>query len=459
MLTIFKGDDTGGTFGRPLHFTINTGADVDLAGCRAEFEFDGIVKTFERIVAGASVEIVFTHQETADMKTGVRFAKFRIIDADGKIRTFDNSLAVKVTTHVGDAYPGSDSTSITIGNVISWSQVVNKPDLTDVRDLDPEASTMGDVMRTVNRLLSAFRACIAVALLAVPALAEDAAEVLPLYAPLKDLPGKTQIMTNIVEYVATHGGGAAGTDGQAVTNIVDGIVARNARDKGDLAVYERLAVNTTPPSGFIGLWTPPHYDFAYEKTEDRLATESWVLASTIPASFNGPNIQVDLWGENEDGYFPRKFSLESDYPLMLVDPDYDFGAVFFYADTYFASYATFGVEMLLDQHIRNAGEFTEDYEYDAEAAIFANGIRYTPHVDHVRDLQDYALLFPENSGTLATIEEVEKKLPTEEKLKEVAGAAMNTIWDEELGVTWQAKMVGGNLYYIAVTNTNITAIK
>ena len=48
MLTIFKGDDTGGTFGRPLHFTINTGADVDLAGCRAEFEFDGIVKAFSK---------------------------------------------------------------------------------------------------------------------------------------------------------------------------------------------------------------------------------------------------------------------------------------------------------------------------------------------------------------------------------------------------------------------------
>ena len=38
-----------------------------------------------------------------------------------------------------------------------------------------------------------------------------------------------------------------------------------------------------------------------------------------------------------------------------------------------------------------------------------------------------------------------------------ARSVINSYWDEARGVTWQAKMVDGNLYYIAVTNTNLEA--
>ena len=44
-LIIFKGDDTGGVFGRRLAFTIEAGDGVDLSGCRAEWIFDGIFRT------------------------------------------------------------------------------------------------------------------------------------------------------------------------------------------------------------------------------------------------------------------------------------------------------------------------------------------------------------------------------------------------------------------------------
>lgn len=39
----------------------------------------------------------------------------------------------------------------------------------------------------------------------------------------------------------------------------------------------------------------------------------------------------------------------------------------------------------------------------------------------------------------------------------VARDVVNSLWDEEMSVTWQAKMVDGNLYYIAVTNVNLEA--
>lgn len=45
-----------------------------------------------------------------------------------------------------------------------------------------------------------------------------------------------------------------------------------------------------------------------------------------------------------------------------------------------------------------------------------------------------------------------------EKFKQAAGAALNTIYDETLRVTWKAVMLNGSLYYTAVTNANISAI-
>jgi hypothetical protein len=33
------------------------------------------------------------------------------------------------------------------------------------------------------------------------------------------------------------------------------------------------------------------------------------------------------------------------------------------------------------------------------------------------------------------------------------------VWDERLGVTWKQTMYDGNLYYVAVTNANVTEVK
>lgn len=41
----------------------------------------------------------------------------------------------------------------------------------------------------------------------------------------------------------------------------------------------------------------------------------------------------------------------------------------------------------------------------------------------------------------------------------VARDVVNSLWDAEMSVTWQAKMVDGNLYYIAVTNVNLEAAR
>jgi hypothetical protein len=46
-------------------------------------------------------------------------------------------------------------------------------------------------------------------------------------------------------------------------------------------------------------------------------------------------------------------------------------------------------------------------------------------------------------------------LATMSAITNAARDVVNSLYDEEMGVTWQAKMNGGNLYYIAVTNVNL----
>lgn len=154
MLVLFKGDDTGGVFGRRLLFKIEVGEGIDLTGCSAEFVFDGITKKLAApLVAGEFREIFYSHNETAAMNLGVRYASFRVIDAAGKVRTFSNRTQVKVTTRVEDAYPGSDTATITIGSGISWQAIEGKPDFSDIEPLGVEF-TDNQVREKMNTIIA-----------------------------------------------------------------------------------------------------------------------------------------------------------------------------------------------------------------------------------------------------------------------------------------------------------------
>lgn len=132
-LVIFIGDDTGGTFGRALQFTISVGEGVDLTGCSAEFVFDGITRTFAApLVDGDTREIVYTAEETAAMQKGVRYAAFRVIDATGKVRTFTNTVRVRCTDIVAEVYPGTSAITVAIGATVAWSQISGKPNFATV---------------------------------------------------------------------------------------------------------------------------------------------------------------------------------------------------------------------------------------------------------------------------------------------------------------------------------------
>jgi len=133
-LVIFIGDDTGGTFGRKLEFTISVEEGTSLDGCSAEFVFDGITRTFVGpLVDGETREIVYSAEETAAMQKGVRYAAFRVIDANGKVRTFTNTIRVRCTDIVAEVYPGTSGISITIGGgSVAWNDITGKPNFAPV---------------------------------------------------------------------------------------------------------------------------------------------------------------------------------------------------------------------------------------------------------------------------------------------------------------------------------------
>ena len=162
-LIIFKGDDTGGVFGRRLAFTIEAGDGVDLSGCRAEWIFDGIVKTFAApLIPGEVREVFYSHNETRCMALGVRYGTFRIIDAAGKVRTLTNTKPVEVTNDAARCYPGASDASFVVHGIGDMKH-------SEFADLEEkEGMTLNEVGGMVNTLIRKLKGTVAafVALLA-----------------------------------------------------------------------------------------------------------------------------------------------------------------------------------------------------------------------------------------------------------------------------------------------------
>ena len=170
-LIIFKGDDTGGVFGRRLTFTIEAGEGVDLSGCRAEWIFDGIVKTFAApLIPGEVREVFYSHNETRCMALGVRYGTFRIIDAAGKVRTLTNTKPVEVTNDAARCYPGASAASFVVHGIGDMKH-------SEFADLEEkEGMTLNEVGSMVNTLIRKLKGTISAfaSLLAFGAFADGA---------------------------------------------------------------------------------------------------------------------------------------------------------------------------------------------------------------------------------------------------------------------------------------------
>ena len=191
--------------------TLALAEGYEYGGCTLEVEFYGVERSFTGLEAGATIELSYTADETADMPLGTGRVLLSIRNAAGMVRQLPWAK-IKVTDAPSEVY----AAAITI----------------DPASLDVEDATAGDSLGAVksklNAVLAFLRGAAGCALLAaLPCFGED---VQPLYATPNELPGDAPLMTNAAEYVDAKV--SAATNGLATAADLAGHVPARAETVG-----------------------------------------------------------------------------------------------------------------------------------------------------------------------------------------------------------------------------------
>jgi hypothetical protein len=94
-ITIVHGDDTNALGYNTIPCTVNS--SLNLTGATIVFEFLDFKQEFTGIVSGEQFSIVIPHEYTSQFPLGRQFASLYAIDSDGRRRTFNNMIPIKVT--------------------------------------------------------------------------------------------------------------------------------------------------------------------------------------------------------------------------------------------------------------------------------------------------------------------------------------------------------------------------
>lgn len=293
-LIIFKGDDTGGVFGRRLTFTIEAGEGVDLSGCRAEWIFDGIVKTFAApLVPGEVREVFYSHNETRCMALGVRYGTFRIIDAAGKVRTLTNTKPVEVTNNADRCYPGASAASFVVHGVGDMKH-------SEFADLEEkEGMTLKEVGGMVNTLIRKLKGTVSAvaALLAFGAFADG---VITPDTDFGDISPNAKLKA-----VVEASGAISGIDTNTVDALANSAVVTNAltvATTNRVALLESSKADNTALTAHVANTNNPHA----------------VTAAQVGAVGIGDNIEIAKSTGDGLVFFAHYFA----YGVELSNPNY-----------------------------------------------------------------------------------------------------------------------------------------
>lgn len=377
----------------------------DYTDCVLDVSFHGIVKRFENIQGGSNLSLEWTPDETKNFPLGTGIITMTVRRGD-----FVRSLPfakLKVTDAPAEVY----ESTITIA-----------PNIFDLPSLTAE-DTSGDVKSAVNAIINTLRngiGCIALMLCGSAFCALTPTTV------LDDIPGNTTI-SNIVASsgAAVGGGGISDKDVASITNTMTVYVdAQDAlkRDKTDYLAQGSYWVMTCHDDAVL---IEGVRNFQGTKTSAKNKTVTVTQTSsrctvTWPLDTGTLTFEVSLsFFANDEWAAPNKESGDIPYGAYTLRARW-------------IAQNTLATRKDLD--LLNADAVSFKDLMSGEASVLNKKV-----LDSM-------------SSAIATI-------PTKETVKEMAGEALNTIYDEQLGVTWQARMVDGCLYYLAVTNTNISVIE
>lgn len=94
-INVVHGDDTNALGYNTIPCTVNT--TLNLTGATVVFEFLDFKQEFTDVVSGKKFDIVIPHDATSQFPLGRQFASLYVIDPEGRRRTFNNMIPVKVT--------------------------------------------------------------------------------------------------------------------------------------------------------------------------------------------------------------------------------------------------------------------------------------------------------------------------------------------------------------------------
>lgn len=151
VISIYKGDDTGGTLGK--HIVIKVLSQFDLQGCVLIFNYQGVTRKYENVSVGDMLDVHFSHNETAQMSVGTFKATLIAIDAAGKRRTVTDGIRIKVTTNLAECYGSETEIEVRIGLAVNWDNIVNKPldgRVVDIHTDDGVVSALGEIITALG---------------------------------------------------------------------------------------------------------------------------------------------------------------------------------------------------------------------------------------------------------------------------------------------------------------------
>lgn len=199
--TILKGDDSGAIL-------LNLADGRNYEGARLVVAYQGITRTFDTLTPGGTVQLVFTHDETATFALGTFPFLARLIGASGAVETVDNAdMRVKVTDCLGEVNAGGGF-SIVPGNAFLSAQ--------DVGEM-PTNSTVRQIIAKVNEIARALAAKSLPAIVATFMFAANGANVST--AKFGDIEPDTEIVTGV-----DFSGIGEGISRSDSTNIAEAVV-------------------------------------------------------------------------------------------------------------------------------------------------------------------------------------------------------------------------------------------